>query len=77
MALTLWVCFLIVFKKTADVLTPRLSVVLRPLVGDWLMPSQFPKGHPSSSVANYKSISITPVLSNVFNRLDLFVFEGL
>ena len=58
-------------KRTADVMAPRLSVVFRRLVRRGSFPScwrlanvtPIPKGPPSSSVANYRSISITSVLS--------------
>ena len=56
---------------------PRLSVVFRRLVRLGSFPAcwrqanvtPIPKGPPSSSVANYRPISITSVLSNVFERL--------
>ena len=35
----------------------------------WANVSPIPKGKPSSSVANYRPISITSVLSKVFERL--------
>ena len=64
-------------KRTADVMAPRLSIVFRRL--DHLI-SFLPcwrqanvtlilKGPPCSSVANYRSTSITSVLSKVFERL--------
>ena len=61
-------------KRTADVLAPRLSVVFRRLVllGSFLACRRqanvtlIPKGPPSSSVANYRPISITSVSSKVF-----------
>ena len=64
-------------KITADVLAPHLSVVFRRLVrlgsfpACWRQANVTPilKGPPSSSVANYRPISITPVLSEVFDRL--------
>ena len=64
-------------KRTADVMAPRLSVVFRLLVrlGSfpvcWRQANVTPilKGPPSSSVANYRLISITSVLSKVFERL--------
>ena len=64
-------------KRTADVLAPRLSVVFRRLLRLGSFPacwrqanvSPIPKGPPSSSVANYRPISITSVLSKVFERL--------
>ena len=71
--------FPLFLKRTADVLAPRLSVVFRWLVRLGSFPScwrqanvtPIPKGPPSSSVANYRPISITPVLSKVFERLVL------
>ena len=64
-------------KRTADVMAPRLSVVFRRLVRLGSFPacwrqanvSPIPKGPPSSSVANYRQISITSVLSKVLERL--------
>ena len=64
-------------KRTADVLAPHLSVVYRRLVrlcsflACWRQANvtPIPKGPPSSSVANYRPISITSVLSKVCERL--------
>ena len=75
-ALTHWVCFFF-FKRTTDVLAQGLSVVLWRLVrlGNFLAcwrlanVTTIPKGPPSSSVANYRPISITSVLYKVFERL--------
>ena len=58
-------------------MAPRLSVGFRRLVrlgsfpACWRQPdvTQIPKGPPSSSVANYRPISIASVLSKVFERL--------
>ena len=63
--------FPLFLKRTADVMTPRLSVVFRRLVrlGSFPTVTPIPKGPPSSSVANYQTISITSVLSKVFERL--------
>ena len=69
--------FRIFFKRAADVMAPRLSAVFRRLVrlasfsACWRQANvtPIPKGPPSSSVANYRPISITPVLSKVFERL--------
>ena len=69
--------FLLFLKRTADVLAPSLSVVFRQLVrldgfpACWRQANvtSIPKGIPSSSVANYRPISITSVLSKVFERL--------
>ena len=66
--------FPLFLKRTADVMAPRLSVVFRRLVRLGSFPLQayvtpIPNGPPSSSVANYRPISITSVLSKVFERL--------
>ena len=63
--------------KTADVLAPRHSVVFRRHVRLGSFPPcwrqanviHIPKGPPSSSVVNYRPISMTSVLSKVFERL--------
>ena len=70
-ALTHWVCFLLFLKRTADVMASRLSVVFQLLVRLGRFPvywrqahvTPIPNGQPSSSVANYRPISITSVLS--------------
>ena len=63
---------LLFLKRTADVMASRLSpcifMVLR-LAGDRPNVTPILKGPPSSSVANYRPISITSVLSKVFERL--------
>ena len=64
-------------KRTGDVMAPRLSLVFRRLVRPgsfsacWRQANvtPIPKGPPSSSVANYRPISITLVLSKVFECL--------
>ena len=69
--------FLLFLKKTADVLAPHLSVVfwrlvrLRNFPACWKQANvtPIPKGLPYSCVANYQLISITSVLSKVFERL--------
>ena len=69
--------FPVFLKRTADDMAPRLSVVFRRLVRLGSFPpygrqanvTPIPKGPPSSSVANYHSISIPSVLSKVFERL--------
>ena len=70
--------FPLFLKRTADVMAPRLSVVFRRLVRLGSFPAcwrhtnvtPIPKGPLSSSVANYyRPISITSVLSKVFERL--------
>ena len=69
--------FPLFLKSTADVLVPFLSVVFRRLVSlgsfpaCWREANVTPilKGPPSSSVANYRPILITSVLSKVYKRL--------
>ena len=69
--------FHLFLKRTADVLAPRLSVVFRRLLRLGSFPAcwrqanvtSIPKCPSSFSVANYRPISITPVLSKVFERL--------
>ena len=71
--------FTIFLRITADVLSPRLSVVFRLHVRLGSFPAcwrqanvtPIPKSPPFSSVANYRPISITSVLSKVFVRLVL------
>ena len=62
--------------RSGDVMTPRFSVVFQRLVCLGSFPAcwrqanvtTIPKGPPFSSVANYRLISITSVLSTVFER---------
>ena len=69
--------FPLFFKRTAAVFAPRVSTVFRQLIRSGSFPSSWkaacitpvPKGPPSSSVSNYRPISITPVLSKVFEKL--------
>ena len=70
--------FPLFLKRTADVMShPCLRVVFRRHVRLGSFPACWrqangtliPKGPPSSSVANYRPISITSVLSKVFERL--------
>ena len=66
--------FPLFLKRTADVMAPNFSVMFRRLVrlasfpACWRQADVTPiqKGPPSSSVANYRSISITSVFSKVF-----------
>ena len=72
-----WGIFPIFLKRIADVMAPRLSVVFRRLVRMGSFPACFrqanvtpiPKSPPSSTVANYRPISITSVLSKVFEQM--------
>ena len=74
-ALTHWLCLFL--KRTANVMAPRLSEVFRWLVrlgsfsACWILANvtPIPKGPLSSSVANYRPISKTSVLSKVFEHL--------
>ena len=64
-------------KRTTDVMPPCLGVAFRRLVRLGNFPAcwrqanvtPIPKGPTSSSVANYQPISITSLLSKVFERL--------
>ena len=68
---------LLFLKRTADVLATGLRVVFRQLVRLGSFPAYLrqvnvtpiPGVPPSSSVANYRPISITSVLSKAFERL--------
>ena len=69
--------FPLFLKRMADVLAPLLSVVFRWLLRLGNFPAcwrqanvtPIPQGPSSSSVANYRPISIKPVVSMVFERL--------
>ena len=69
--------FPLFFKMTAKLLAPKLSRIFRLLVGRGCFPSSWrranvvplPKGPASPVVANYRPISITAVLSKVFEKL--------
>ena len=64
-------------KRTAEVLAPRLAVVFRRLLRLGSFPvcwrvvnvTPIPKGPPSSSATNYRPISLTHILSKVFEHL--------
>ena len=74
-ALTHYVC--LIFFENCWCYSPRLSAMFRRLVrlvsfpACWRQANVTPilKGPPSSSVANYRPISITSALSKVFERL--------
>ena len=63
--------------KTAEILASRLAVVFWRLLRLGSFPvcwrvanvTQIPKGPPSSSVFNYRQLSLTPIMSKVFERL--------
>ena len=71
------VMFPLFLKKTAEVLAPRLAVVFRRLLRLCSFPvcwrvayvTPIPNCPPSSSTFNYRPISLTPILSKVFERL--------
>ena len=77
MVLTLLGMFALFLKRTAGILALRLSVVFRRLLRLGSFPAcwrvanvtPIPKGPPSSSVAKCRPISITPILSKVFEHL--------
>ena len=68
--------FPLFLKRTADIMGPHLGVVFRRIVRLGNFPAclrqasvtPILKGPPSSSVANYRPISLTSVLSKVFER---------
>ena len=70
------------FRETASVLAPKLSCLFRRLLRGGEFPLEWqiadvtpiPKGPLSALVCNYRPISITPVLSNVFERLIALLF---
>ena len=69
--------FPLFFLETASVLAPKISRVFRILLRRGLFPSQWrraditpiPKGTISSLVSGYRPISITPILSKLYERL--------
>ena len=69
-------CFPMFFRKTASVLAPKLSCLFRRLLRGGEFPLEWriadvtpiPKGPLSALVCNYRPISITLVLSKVFER---------
>ena len=69
--------FPLFYKMTADILAPKLGRIFRRLIAGGSFPrcwrkaniTAIPKGAPSPDVAEYRPISITPVLSKVFERL--------
>ena len=75
-------CFPMFFRNTASVLAPKLSCLFCRLLRGGEFPlewriadvTQIPKGPLSALVCNYRPISITPVLSKVFERLIVLRF---
>ena len=69
--------FPLFLKRTVEVLAPRLAVVFRRVLRLGSFPvcwrvtnvTPIPKCSPSSSVSNYRPISLTPILSKVFEHL--------
>ena len=78
-ARTHWGMFPLFPKRTANATASRLSIVFLRILRLGSFPglleqanvTPIPKGTPSSSVTNYRPISITPVLSKVVERLLL------
>lgn len=70
-------CFPLFFRETASVLAPKLSCIFRKLLRGGGFPAQWrvaditpiPKGPVSSLLSGYRPISITPVLSKIYERL--------
>ncbi len=64
-------------KETATVLAPKLSAVFRRLILTGSFPicwrsaniTAIPKGSPSADACNYRPISITPLLSKIFEHV--------
>ena len=69
--------FPLFYKKIASVLAPKLSVIFRKLLKVGSFPTcwrtanvtPIPKGPSSPNVADYRPISITPVLSKIYEKL--------
>ena len=69
--------FPLLLKEAATVLAPKLSTVFRLLFRQGRFPlswrianiTPIPKGAPSPCASNYRPISITPVLSKVFEKV--------
>ena len=70
--------FPLFFKKISDLIAPKLAVVFRILIKSGTFPlcwrsanvTPLPKGSPNSTLpSEYRPISITPILSKVFERL--------
>ena len=64
-------------KMVADIIVPKLSILFRGLIRRRSFPecwqsanvTAIPKGAPSPDSENYSPISITPILSNVYEKL--------
>ena len=69
--------FPLLLKESAEVISPKLSVLLRRLITQGVFPvpwrdanvTAIPKGAASPKKEEYRPISITPVLSKLFERL--------
>jgi len=69
--------FPLFYKKVADILAPKLSRIFRGLLRSGSFPlcwrvanvTAIPKDGTSSDVSDYRPISITPILSKVYERL--------
>ena len=77
------VCFLYFLKKVADIIAPKLSIIFHRLIrlgSFWCIGGllilllavcqwSIPKGAPSPDWQNYRPISITPILSKVYEKI--------
>ncbi|KAI3381869.1 hypothetical protein SNEBB_010891 [Seison nebaliae] len=69
--------FPLFLKKIADILAPKLSVIFRSLIRQGSFPKcwrtanivPIPKGAVSPQASNYRPISLTPLLSKVYEKL--------
>ena len=69
--------FPLLLKECAGVIAPKLALLFRRLIRTGKFPESWrdanvtaiPKGPPSPNKENYRPISITPILSKVFERL--------
>ena len=69
--------FPLFLKMVADIIAPKLSIIFRWLIRRGSFPecwrstnvTAIPKGAPSSDRENYHQISITPILSKVYEKL--------
>ena len=70
-------CVSSISKDGCDIITPKLSIIFRGLIRRGSFPecwlsanvTAIPKGAPSPDRENYHSISITPILSKVYEKL--------
>ena len=69
--------FPLFLKIVTDFIAPKLSIIFRGLISPGSFPecwqsanvTTIPKGAPSPDIENYCPISITPILSEVYEKL--------